>query len=423
MLKKLHIPLLLLAIVQYMFSSEVLVIFGLLLLSYEVVLDKGKIINKPIYGFNILILFLFWGIGLGLINYERNNIVFRDYIRDIFYYISPVIFIYIGAYYNRRGVNKDTLFNTIILWGTIKAFIILISTFQKIGALNSVSYVYNWRNEVGNGDYYSTIAMVLLLTPNIIEKKFPKWLNNTSLVVCSIVFVITFSRTNILIFACLLTCINWDKIKKSSYIKELPKTIFMVLICLACLYLIVPNTVINNFTDKLLASFTEIGQQSDWTRVSDIQKNWRGYETFSAIQEYKNFDIISQLFGRGFGKKIYVGSYAYSLLKQVNGDGSAATTIPVLHNGYATHLIKLGAIGVLLYVLFYLTQIQLSCREKKRLRSNDYLCSLYLGISITLLLVTYFLNGLYKDGCPFLPLIILLGYIGNKVKNGEKNVR
>lgn len=419
MQKKIYIPFFTLALAQYLFSSEIFVLIGMIFLLYEIILNKGKISINPIPGFGILILFLIWGIFLGIVNFGGNSITIRDYIRDIFYYISPIIFILLGAYYNKKGISQDRIYNTIIVWGAIKAVIIVLNIISNIKNFNNIEYIYKWRNVVGNGDYYVTIAIVILLTAKFTEYKLPKNFRMSCLVLCLTVFVLTFSRTNILIFGCLMLVVNWKTMRKRKFLKNSPQFFLMGVICIAILYLVVPHSVIGDFKNKMLSSLTEIGQSSDWNSDVVVEKNWRGYETFSALKEWKKFNLFSKVLGRGFGKKIYVGKYAYYLLKQVNDDGSPATSIAVLHNGYATNLIKLGIVGDILYIAFYVLQMKNSVLGKKRRIQDEYLCDLMLGCVIALTFITYFLNGLYKDGCPFLPLIILIGYIGNKIKIGR----
>lgn len=422
MLKKLYLPLLSLMIIQYLFPKELFVVMGVLFWGYESFFRDGKIVSNPIKGFWILVLFVIWGLLLGIINFRSNGIEIRDLIRDLYYYLTPIIFISLGASYSKRNLNLDKIINTIIVWGAIKAAIVILNALINIGTLGAIQGIYYWRNAVGNGDIISAVALVMLFTYRSVDYRLPKWFRKISLAICLTEFVITMSRTCILIFVCMMVILNWSEIKKYKAIKKIPSFILGGCIVAALFYLILPHNIVLSFIEKLLASFMEIGQASDWNSSTDVQVNWRGYETYSALLEWSNFDMVSQLIGRGFGKKIYVGYYAYTLLGQVTNDGSAATSIAILHNGYATNLIKLGLAGDILYLAFYLIQIRTALTAIKDRIIESYSCKILLASSVSLIFITYFLNGLYVTGSPFLPLIIMMGYIGNRIKR-VKNVR
>ena len=116
---------------------------------YIIFVLKGKIPINIIPGFNILILFLLWGAVLGLINFNANGIAIRDYVRDIFYYSSPLIFMPIGMIYGKMNIEKEKLFNSIIVAGILLSITSLYSTIQNIAALANVGSVFYWRELTG----------------------------------------------------------------------------------------------------------------------------------------------------------------------------------------------------------------------------------------------------------------------------------
>ncbi|MGO5292610.1 hypothetical protein ACTQ1N_10635 [Porcincola sp. LCP21S3_C12] len=106
--KKTYIPFTVLLILQSYIPSTLFLMLGIIELSlYIIFVLKGKIPINIIPGFNILILFLLWGAVLGLINFNANGIAIRDYVRDIFYYSSPLIFMPIGMIYGKMNIEKS----------------------------------------------------------------------------------------------------------------------------------------------------------------------------------------------------------------------------------------------------------------------------------------------------------------------------
>jgi hypothetical protein len=155
-----------------------------------------------------------------------------------------------------------------------------------------------------------------------------------------------------------------------------------------------------------LRSFTEISSNNDWSNTTNIVYNWRGFEINCAKIIFLMGNITEKIVGYGFGKGIYVGEYAYLVMP--GSDGS----IPVLHNGYYTMLIKNGIVGVILYLLFYFVNIKTAIVSIKN-KLNIYESRVSIGILLSLMVTTYFVTGIvskYSD----VVMCILFGYIANK---------
>ena len=241
-----------------------------------------------------------------------------------------------------------------------------------------------------------------------------------SLIICLIEFIITLSRTNIMLFIVFFLCVIWNRNLGNKIVRHLPKIAVIIIGFFLITKFLLPNNIVGDYVTKLFNSFTEVSANGDWYNSAMIQNHWRGYETHCALKEWENYNLVSQFIGRGFGKRILVGPYAFTLLKQLNSDGTPATTIAVLHNGYSTMLIKLGAVGVALYLAYYIILVSNGAIASKNKSVDRYSARLFLGCGLFLLIVTYFLNGLYKDGCPFYPIIIMVGYFSYIIKEERR---
>lgn len=403
---KIYWPIVILLLIQTIVSSEIFWIIGALLLIYSIVTYHGLII-LPFKEYIILIIFLFWGIIISLFN----NFQIIDFIRDIFYYTSPLIFIYLGIVLMRKRISIYSVLNAFIIFSSIISVLALLKVAQNFSTLITSSYVGDWRNEVGNGDTTLAITLAVILSgiiPN--QYRINKYLYNFSSIICGLYFILTLSRTILLAIVIIFLCLA---IKKNNYktIKKILTICIVLGIAILILFFILPKSITEQFIAKFISSLSEISFNHKWDSVAEIQANWRGYESYCAIKQWQQYNLLNQLFGAGFGERIYVGDYAFLFLNQVDAFGRPIDTIAVLHNGYAMQLVKLGIIGTVLYLLFYILIIR---RGIKSYRQNDTIeARLLIGVGFELLFQTYFLNGLYKDTC-FFALVILIGYAGQK---------
>lgn len=122
---------------------------------------------------------------------------------------------------------------------------------------------------------------------------------------------------------------------------------------------------------------------------------------------------IDKFLGYGFGKGIYVGEFSYLVMPGSHG------TIPVLHNGYYTMLIKNGIVGLILYLSFYFTNIKTAIRYIKN-KQNMYEAKFQIGILLALMTLTYFVTGIVSKSGYFV-FCLLIGYICSNIPI-EENV-
>lgn len=408
-------------IIQNYVSSEIFFLLGLIYALYHIFFKNGAKIFLPFKEYKILLLFLIWGTLFGFIGYAINkDREIIDIIRDIFYYVNPLVFIYIGAIYAKERVEDYKIYNAFIVAGTILSVIALVDFCMNSSEILSTFSVQSWRNVTGDGVMVASISLAIMFSGIIPkDKRLGKKINFLCIVIMLIEFLITLSRTNILIFFIMYMGLIINKKNYKKVIKNIIFLILILIIAFSICFKFIPSDILEAYIDKILSSVSEISASHNWTSTSEIQGNWRGYETYCALNEWKDSNIVAQIFGNGLGKRIYVGNYAYTLLKQTDSNGNPENSLAVLHNGYATMLIKQGIIGVGLYILFYILII---IKAIKRFNILD--AKILLAVGLIFLIQTYFLNGLYKDYC-FFSLIILLGYsaykierVGKEEKNG-----
>lgn len=396
--KKCNLILLVLLVLQPYIKAELfsVIIFGL----DFIFLLRMKRINKDFFSiiafagiliFTGIISLIFWGSGLTT----------RDIFRDFYYLVNAISVFFLGFSLVEYDNNIEKYYNSIVLSGIL---IGCVTCIKYLSLLNTTGMNFNdLRSAVDTGHIYACSLSIILYLFYFKNKScilLPKIIYCFSFIISVVTVVLAFSRTNLLIvfiFTFLFVFISKQRIR----LKTIVAMVIALLICYILLDRFIPNNIINTFINKIFSSFSEISTNYDWNDLSVIQSNWRGFENACAIEQFMKGNILEQLFGYGFGQGIYVKGYAYLVL----GSGQNNLYIQVLHNGYLTLLIKNGLVGLISYIIFYFHLFVISL--KKTMKHNQFSNIFLLGCTISLIVITYFLNGLFKDTY-ILSIIILI---------------
>lgn len=414
-IRNIYLPIVLLLLIQQYVSSEIFWAIGLVLCTYEVFyLKKGRF-QIPFREYKILFLFLIWGVMLGVVAYACGNNNLIDIVRDVFYYMNPLIFMFLGANIAKKDISLYRVFNSFIISSAFLCLISMASVIGNLSSLSAIMSVYRWRKIIGDGHFVTSVALAISFAGVIPrDKRLPRLVSGASTAISIVYFILALSRTNIMIAAIMYAVLILQKGNYRKVFGRILGTLLALVLVLVVTNALLPKTISSAFTDKMLSSLTEINATNSFSSEAEIQNNWRGYEASRAVAQWKESDFGKQLIGEGFGARVDVGGYAYTLLGQTI-NGAPATSVAVLHNGYATQLIKLGVFGVLVYLYFYLAIMRKGI--KKRKKKDTLECRVLIAVGLIFLLQTYFLNGLFKDFV-FLPTILLIGYSAYKIERG-----
>lgn len=364
------------------------------------ILSTNKIVIKDIEVIGVLFIILILGIFITLIHI--NDYSLRNVIRDIFYILNPIVFIWTGIMFKYKYEERFDIFKIIVYIAVISSILNLLQIAKEPRILQ-VSSIYIFRNyiEVINA-YAVLIAIVLLFTNKHIKNEcnFGIFRLNLFRILCIISFIIDFSRTNYICLFIILCPFILPIIRKNIF--KVRKIIYIfILIVLA--NFIMPD-LMGTLFDKMIRSITELKASINWGDPSEIVNNWRGYEIYKAKDLYLEGNWFEKIFGYGLGKLIPVG--VFSELVGVNASEGGIT---ILHNGYYMMLIKCGLIGVLLYASVYLVGIRkMIIRIKNNL--DLYRSKLLLGIFVGFLVSTYVTTGIISNRTDFVACF-LIGYL------------
>ena len=364
------------------------------------ILSTNKIVIKDIEVIGVLFIILILGIFITLIHI--NDYSLRNVIRDIFYILNPIVFIWTGIMFKYKYEERFDIFKIIVYIAVISSILNLLQIAKEPRILQ-VSSIYIFRNyiEVINA-YAVLIAIVLLFTNKHIKNEcnFGIFRLNLFRILCIISFIIDFSRTNYICLFIILCPFILPIIRKNIF--KVRKIIYIfILIVLA--NFIMPD-LMGTLFDKMIRSITELKASINWGDPSEIVNNWRGYEIYKAKELYFEGNWFEKIFGYGLGKLIPVGVFS-----ELVGVDASEGGITILHNGYYMMLIKCGLTGVLLYALVYLVGIKkMIIRIKNNL--DLYRSKLLLGIFVGFLVSTYVTTGIINNRTDFVACF-LMGYL------------
>ena len=364
------------------------------------ILSTNKIVIKDIEVIGVLFIILILGIFITLIHI--NDYSLRNVIRDIFYILNPIVFIWTGIMFKYKYEERFDIFKIIVYIAVISSILNLLQI-AKDPRILQVSSIYIFRNyiEVINA-YAVLIAIVLLFTNKHIKNEcnFGIFRLNLFRILCIISFIIDFSRTNYICLFIILCPFILPIIRKNIF--KVRKIIYIfILIVLA--NFIMPD-LMGTLFDKMIRSITELKASINWGDPSEIVNNWRGYEIYKAKDLYLEGNWFEKIFGYGLGKLIPVGVFS-----ELVGVDASEGGITILHNGYYMMLIKCGLIGVLLYASVYLVGIRkMIIRIKNNL--DLYISKLLLGIFVGFLVSTYVTTGIISNRTDFVACF-LIGYL------------
>ena len=153
--------------------------------------------------------------------------------------------------------------------------------------------------------------------------------------------------------------------------------------------------------EKMRNSLDEMFIQ-EFDGYDSVINNWRAYELFEAFNTMMQGSALNKILGFGFGKLVH-------LEMELLLPGIELDYIPILHNGFAYVMVKTGAVGILIYILF---AINLLFKSSRRIRlGSDHKTAfiLLLATIIAVYFTTLVVNGFFSGESFF--LLLFIGYL------------
>lgn len=362
-------------------SNYVIWSLGILYLGCQIIRRRGKLVIRRFWGENILFVLILLGGIIGLKNVCAGRAETWPYIRDMLH-ISSIILVcfFFSNMAERYLYDMSVVYNTVFFFcGT---YSMVITLFAIPNYLEAESNIYEYIiSRVGISESILAIGLYLTFFRSKIIGEFyvNTYIDRILGIAIIIAVMLAFSRTMILFFVSLCA------VGLVKHTKQIFKIFVVILLGILLITQISPG-VIESYGTKISHSFQEISSsQPVWNETAIVQ-NWRGYEVYCAKQEYRRFTLLEQILGRGFGATVDVGDYAYLVTSE--------DTLPYLHNGYYTTLIKNGILGIVLIVLYWCSLFY----GIKKKSISKYEKDLAWGIVIGMALSMFFIHGVFWGG-------------------------
>lgn len=337
----------------------------------------------------------------------------RDYFRDIFYLVQNIFFL-LGGFllFSRNSDKRKILFSYII----ISACIISITNLSSL-IIGKQFEFEKMRVCMVRGMENVLIASFICFLELFRKNRWKvKLFYALSLFLTLATFILSFSRTGIILFVLFIT-ISTFKTEKISWTIAGSLVIIGILILFAIASFAVEIPFLSHYCQKIVTSFKEINIFNVWSIGPNRTHYWRGYEAYCALEDFKSGDIFSMFLGNGFGHNIKL-EFAQPLGNKVYSE------LPIIHNAYLAILVKYGIIGVFCFLFAFIAPYILIIRKKDEEGIKRIALSLLLYLLISPLFVTSLLSSCTYGSTLFLfgGMIALAGNLPNKVKEKKKKI-
>jgi hypothetical protein len=339
-----------------------------------------------------------------------------DVLKDGWYYITPFIILYAGYLVANRERRLSEILKLFVIIGWLLSLIHLTNIVINPGILFESS-IEAIRHELGRGYFLSMISLIIILYAR--KTRFPLFNYRSARILIWVIIItdaisviLSFSRTLWISFIIMYAVTGgWFTLRHPK--RLLLAGITIIVLNLALFALPKDQLSPDTMSGKIVNSFNEV-LISDYTWKPDMQRHWRGYESYMAWQSYLDGSPLNIISGHGFGKLVDL---------KVNMDlgGEIFRYIPVLHNGYLYLLVKTGVIGFTLYLIFIYQLLISGISYANKNRDRDpFSGNLLIALVLVLLFTTFVISGMFNKGglVPIILLIgILLGYHKIKIAN------
>ncbi len=349
---------------------------------------------------------LFIPILIGIVGFLRYPL--RDVIRDIYYFLIPIISLLIGYILHINFTSTEIVKKFVYLGFIFSLLHIGISIFKfNFDLINNFSSI---RMQVSPGNSLTVLSSIILLYDKKYQLKlnFDTFLKVSILCINVFAFVLFGSRTYLIIVLIFLFFILLNKFGRK---------LLIITACLSTIPLFIflssgsieerKDDEAYTFSSKLKTTFIELGT-NEFLNERDIVTKYRAYESLMATKTYEIGSPLEQIWGNGFGKMIDL-----EVDVPLVGEDNPFRLIPILHNGYLYILVKTGAIGFLFYLFFYIKvfkKIKLKL-PNKRVNKNDLFYEKLVKSSIIALLVSNFVvSSIFNFEFEFLGILIFSLY-------------
>lgn len=384
-------PLLIIYMVKYFTYNHILV-FGMALIWLICLMFNRHSFTITLPRVNGLFFYMITIVMSVLIGLFLNDS--RDVIKDLYYVSQVIVIITIGYLY--EGLNNGkSIKRTLYLAGTLMSLISIGTVCANIPNLSDLNSI---RDLASNNTHEVSYIVAILLSDKIISKKiiFSKAQDWIFVGLMLLKILISMGRTELIStigMVSLIVVLNilFSKNKWLDLIKILGILVISVVLIIG-VYISLPEEAKEQFMNKMEYSFEEVDSDIEYDNYNEAIKHWRGFEIDQAQKQWKESDLLTQIFGGGSGRYIKV-KYMPS---EFTANMYKGKSIAILHNTYYTVLIKRGLVGVTALIWLYLSNM-LAVFRKKYFKYRSELITLS-AITMAVMFMSYIIMANHAGG-------------------------
>ena len=346
------------------------------------------------FSFNLIIILLILLI-IGIFSSLFNPKIFYDWLKDLMYFLKPILGIVTGYFLVSRINDKQFFFRAIIYVAVV------FSIFHIIGVIVNTDFSTDSINEIRKHNGISNLLELMALVVLVGSYKFEylnvvkyRLIKKIILLILSISIVFYFSRTMLIAFIIMgLAVYGYTKLSTKGL-----KYAFILLSLIGAFYMYLfsvdikrDQPGIDSFLYKMKIAPVEIFSPSveiDKQNHENLWDYWRAYEVEMAIDQM-NIQRISYFMGFGFGSLVDLKFKA-----PLNKEG--IRYIPLLHNGYVYLVFKTGFIGLFFYIVFLL-YLYIQSYKKNKLGNEIVIRNLISGIGLFFIFTSLITTGIFNS--------------------------
>ncbi len=366
-------------LISFSGNNNILIITQVIIFILSLYIRPDKRIVKTA---NLLLIPLIIGTIHGIFRYPL-----YDVFKDAYYFLNPILYLLLGSMIAKRYPWNDSL-RAVAIVGTLFSAYLIFHMFGNFG-LVTIKDPRLAREALSiMGFSVIPIAAIIILCDKMffdlsLFRDTRLWI--VLLFINLLSLYLSASRTDMIVFIISFFIMLYAKYQHHKY---------YILLFLFSFIFVLGSIVLSNQKSRLAQVILKAPEEitiRPAENTIEINDNYRGHEAYMTMRTFKRGRFEEKLAGYGFGSTVDMGVYTPLDIRH----------IPIMHNGYPYILLKVGWIGMVIYIFFgtLLIHLLLRIKHKKNYQYESHLLffkyfptALIIGVYITNISITGIFN-------------------------------
>jgi hypothetical protein len=359
-------------------NDKILYLIYFLFLIFITIVYRFSLSKEFVSSISLLLFPLFVPLLLDISNFSYISV------QSLFYLSIPLISLFLG-FVLTKVIKSGKFLRVIVIASVLNSCLYVIVGFNYLG-LNFILNSYEIRDLFIWSSSLQIISLcILFFGKDLVYFKARR----LYLLILILHLFLLQSRTYLLMFIFSILYFLYKGYKKKFFL-----FLGLCISIIQFLIIVLPN---NKFISKISDGPREAFFITEFNTDEDINTYYRAFETYSVFLDFRNSDMQTKILGHDLSSVLRLDTF-------VKLGEDYRDEIPIFHNGYAYLLYRLGLVGFLFWMLFFLNLLR-----KKQFLNQVFLFNLKVVSVILLLLSNFFVASFFS--IEFISLWIVLGYV------------